>query len=454
MIRLRFGLPLLAILLCLAPATAQTILTYEEALAWTLENHPLALTARAVEDQGPAAALEARGALDPKLNIDYDRKDFKGTEYWDRGVAELSWQSPYALKVAGGYQRAEGAFLNEEYTYPADGQAYLALKLPLLRGLLLDATRIGLRRGELAVDRQRALADVIRNELRYDLTVRYLNWAYAEEVVDINENIVETLEEYLDNTRSLYRQGDKPAVDTLEAAVYLGQQQQTVRQAQVDAVLARQLLAELYWPLAPTDEPLTPVLTLPVINGTDFLDGQPELRELALQLADVNLQRDLKREALKPELTVGYYILGDGFGLPELPESSPFTEAYKMELTASYPIFNRKARGANQLAELKIAETRAKLDAKRQSLETKAAAYAAAIAAYAEQAVNGAELQQQARALRDAELELFRLGESTLFLINARTQSLLKAELNQVKLLFARGKAVATYRYVLGVGSW
>ena len=448
--RFPFYLPLLFLVLSPAPAAAQNVVTYEEALNWVMENHPLALTARAVEDQGPAALLAARGALDPKFNLNYDRKDFKETEYFDYGEAELEWQSPYALKVAAGYQRAEGTFLNPERTIPSAGQAYLALKLPLLRGLLTDATRIGLRRGEVAVERQRALAEVIRNELRYDLTVRYLNWVYATRVSELNQTIAGVLEEYLDNTRSLYRQGDKPAVDTLEAAVYLGQQLQTVRQVAVDSTLASQLLGELYWPLRLTDVPVPPLLNLPPPTAGNFLDNQPELRELALKLTDVSLERDLKREQLKPELTASYYLLGDGFGLPELPESTPFTESYKLGVTASYPIFNRKARGGLQLSDLKIAEARAKLEAKQQSLETKAEVYAAAVGAYLEQGQSAVLLRQQAEQLRNAELELFRLGESTLFLINARTQALLKAELNLAKLRLAQGKAVATYRYVLG----
>lgn len=443
---------LLLFVLCLHPAAAQNYLTYEAAIAWALENHPVAITANAVEARGPAEALSARSMLDPKLNIDYDRKDFEGTEYFDYGQAELSWQSPLAVKVSAGYQVAEGTYLNEERTIPSAGQAYLAIKLPLLRGLLTDATRIGLRRGELAEDRQRALADVIRNELRYDLATRYLEWVFALQAVEINREIADFIAIRLENTREYFRLGDKPAVDTLEASVALGLQLQTILQAEVDADLARGALAELYWPLERTDLPIFTTDLLTTVPEFITWQNHPELNQLSLLLTDASLARDLKREELKPELNLSYYLLGDGFAIPETQGGSAFTEAYKFGLTASYPLLNRKARAGVQLGELKVIESEAKLSGKRQALEVKANAYAEAVANYTEQRIAVERLVEQAAQLLEAERELFNLGESTQFIVNGREQSLLKAQLTAAKLAFAQRKAVAVYRYL--VAQW
>ena len=440
------------LVLYLAPAFAQKALTLEEVTAWALANHPLAMTAKAVEERGPAELLYARSALDPKLAINYDRKDFKGAEYFDYGTAELSWQSPYALKVAGGYQRAEGTYLNDERTVPANGQAYLAIKLPLLRGLMRDETRTGLKRGELAVERQQAMADMIRNELRYDVAYRYLEWSFAVRSVNLNRQIEDFIATRLEQYRGLVAQGDKPAVDTLEATVYLGLQRQTVRQAEIDAELARRALSELYWPLAEADLPtLLPQEFISELPEVETLSQHPELAQLSLSLADASLARDLKREQLKPELNLSYYLLGDGFALPETPGGSAFTEAYKLGLTASYPLLNRKARAGVQLGELKVIESEAKLNAKSQALGAKARAYRDAVGAYAEQLTLSEVLAGQAERLLIAERELFDLGESTQFLINAREQAFLKARLGVVKLRFSRDKAVATYRYLLAI---
>ncbi len=441
------------LVLTLAPASAQKALTLEEVTEWALANHPLAITARAVETRGPAELLYARSALDPKFSVQYDRKEFKGTEYFDYGTAELSWQSPYALKVAGGFQTAEGTFLNEELTVPDNGQAYLAFKLPLLRGLLRDETRTGLKRGELAVERQKAMADVIRNELRYDVAYRYLEWSFAVRSVNLNRQIEDFIATRLNDYRGLVAQGDKPAVDTLEATVYLGLQRQTVRQAEIDAELARRALSELYWPLTKEDLPtLLPEEFVRDLPSVERLSQHPELAELSLMLADASLARDLKREQLKPELNLSYYLLGDGFAFPETPTGTAFTDSYKLGVTASYPLLNRKARAGVQLGEIKVIESEAKLNTKSQALDAKARAYRDAVGAYEEQLELSAVLADQAERLLRAERELFELGESTQFLINAREQAFLKARLGVVKLRFSRDKAVATYRYLLA--SW
>ena len=442
------GLLCLMILLCTC-VRAQTTLTLDEALDWTLREHPLARAADAVEQRGAAAALELRALTDPKLKAEYDRKDFKGTEYYDYGKAELSWQSPFAFEILGGYQVAEGTFLNAERTLPDAGQAYLAIKVPLLRGLLLDEVRIGRRRAELQVERQRALGRVLRNELRYDLTVRYLDWAYANDLLALNQEVARFLNEQLENSRGLYRQGDKPAVDTLEYSVYLNDQLLTVQQSANDLLLAARALQELYWPLGPDDRPL-PLATVSTPQGPlapDFTT-HPELLDLQLQLVDVSLQRDLKREALKPVLDAEYYLLGDGLDLPET-ERSALSANYKLGVTASYPLLNRKARAGLQLGELKVLETEAKLQAKDQALRTKVEAYTAALVNYRQQLAAAERLAVQSAQLLAAEQQLYDLGESTQFLLNTRAQALLKARMTVAKSRFGLATAATTRRYLL-----
>jgi len=70
----------LLLTLFLAPASAQKELPFSSVEAWVMDNHPLARTADAVQKRGLAQALAGRAGLDPKFKLEYDRKDFKGTE--------------------------------------------------------------------------------------------------------------------------------------------------------------------------------------------------------------------------------------------------------------------------------------------------------------------------------------------------------------------------------------
>lgn len=443
-------------LLCAGTLPAQDVLTLEEALNWTLTNHPLARIADAVEQQGAATLLANRGAFDPKIVGEWDRKKYLSSTYFDYGDVGVEWQSPYAFKLAAGFQWEDGVFVNPERTLPSGGQSYLAVKLPLIQNLVTDGARLGIQRGNLAVERQRALADVVRNELRYDVTTRYAEWLYAERALEIILANAVLTEEYLDNTRQLFRLGDKPGVDTLEASVYLNQQLLDVEQARVDLQLAKLAFAELYWPLEITTEPtlISPdLLLLPEVS--EWQVNQPELRDLQLSIADLQLQQRLKRQYLLPKLEVGYYLLGDGgLNLPAEGDQygGPLDRAYKIEAKASYPILNRRARGEVQLGELKILETEAKLEAKQQSLEVKVQAYTQAVENYSRQLLRADLLIRQSLQLLEAEQALFNLGESTQFLLNARRQSYQKALLVAEKLRFSRNKAIFTFRYL--VSGW
>ncbi|MEO0734393.1 MAG: hypothetical protein AAFZ52_16270 [Bacteroidota bacterium] len=114
---------------------------------------------------------------------------------------------------------------------------------------------------------------------------------------------------------------------------------------------------------------------------------------------------------------------------------------------------NEMALGGDvELGRLKILESEAKLGDKAQALNLKAQAYADAVVAYARQLQQAEVLADQSGELLAAERELFRLGESTQFLLNQRQQMQQKALLVAEKLRFSRNKAVFTYRYL--VAGW
>ncbi len=429
----------------------------DTAIAWVLKKHPLAMAAKAVELRGPAALQGARGGFDPTIVGSYDYKDFKGTEYFQYSDVGVTWQSPLALKVEAGHQFAEGVFLNPDQTVPDAGQAYVSLKLPVLQGLMTDKYRVGVKQGEVAIERNKAAAEIIRNELRYDLAVAYTNWAYAITVLNIYEETEGLIADRLQNTLGLYQQGDKPAVDTLEARIALFNQQLTTRQASVDAQVAEQELRAIFWELPEGAMPSDDALFISIPDQLGPVSNNPELAELRASFADLQLERTLKREYLKPKLDLSYSLLGDGFDLtlsedPNGGVGDFFTTAYKFGATFSYPILNRTAKADVQMADIKLAETGAKLEAKRQSLFTKAEAYSNAAAAYDVQLSDIGILASQASQLLQFERELFDLGESTQFLLNSREQSLQKARLTQAKLKAVRAKAIWSWRKA--VGDW
>jgi hypothetical protein len=57
-------------------------LTYEEFLGWVKKYHPLVKNAALPISEAQASLLKARGAFDPKIEVDFNKKQFKVNEYY------------------------------------------------------------------------------------------------------------------------------------------------------------------------------------------------------------------------------------------------------------------------------------------------------------------------------------------------------------------------------------
>ena len=58
-------------------------MTLDEYLGFIKEFHPLVKQANLEVSQAQAGILAARGGFDPKIEIDYEKKEFKSTDYFD-----------------------------------------------------------------------------------------------------------------------------------------------------------------------------------------------------------------------------------------------------------------------------------------------------------------------------------------------------------------------------------
>jgi len=73
---------------CIAIAQQTTqeglnILSYEEYMGYVKKHHPIIKQANLVLSQGEAKLLKSRGGFDPKIEIDFKTKEFKGIDYFD-----------------------------------------------------------------------------------------------------------------------------------------------------------------------------------------------------------------------------------------------------------------------------------------------------------------------------------------------------------------------------------
>jgi outer membrane protein TolC len=265
--------------------------------------------------------------------------------------------------------------------------------------------------------------------------------------------------------------GEKPSIDTLETFIQLQTREVDLSLAQLDRRNALQQMQLFNWgSQRPTQLSLANVNKVTRLEQLAFaqnnlsqqpvealvsqaLQQHPELAIYRIKGQTLDIERRLKREELKPMLNINYNILGNGWAFfPTGTENGPSVLAndIKWGVNFSMPIPNRKARGGVQLATLKIVQNDLYLAQKRQEIENKVRQYHNDLVALRRQLDLLRSMTDNYRRLLDAETEKFGLGESTVFLLNAREQKWLDAQLKYNKLLSEYLKAEVGLLWAMG----
>ena len=117
---------------------SDSIFDYQNYLNQVYTQHPIAKRIRILQEKAQMELQNARGNFDPTLQSSWTSKQFDGKRYYDILNAHLKIPTWIGLDVSGGYNYNNGYYLNPENNLPLEGQAYLSLGLPLLKGLLTD----------------------------------------------------------------------------------------------------------------------------------------------------------------------------------------------------------------------------------------------------------------------------------------------------------------------------
>jgi outer membrane protein TolC len=439
--------------LCGQSTDSTKVFSLEQYLHWVRSYHPMMLQAALLQDQAEAQLLEAKSIFDPKWYGDYEDKSFDQKNYFKIGEAGLKIPTWFGTDIKMAYLWSNGDFLNSQNKLPENGQAIIGLEVPLLQGLFFDQRRAQVRQAALWADANEASRRTMINDLMISAIEAYWNWAYQYQEVIVYESALALANNRFTLTRESYAQGDKPAIDTLEALIQIQNRELELNLAQVELQNAALELANFLWyedlvPLEPADdirpENLLSLWQLPEDESTKDLlqslpESHPELISISIKQKQLNIKERLKREAFKPQLMFNYNFLGDGFDWTSDQTGEPIlnnllTENYKWGLTFRYPLLLRKERAGLQFVQLEQLDTQYKLKNKTLQLSNKIVALVQQIKITSEQLQTLDAMVQNYEALLDAENEKFRIGESSIFLLNNREQKLVEAQLKLQKM--------------------
>jgi outer membrane protein TolC len=436
------------IVLCSGLVSAQdstSVITLSEYLGYVKSFHPIVKQANLIINESEAKLMKARGAFDPKLEVDYDRKKFKNTEYFDRLNATFKIPTWFGVELKGNFEENTGDFLNPQAFVPEDGLYSAGVSVPVARGLLTNKRMAMLRQSRLYVKQAQADRQLLVNNILYEATVSYFNWLRRYNEKRVYEDFLDNAKIRFDGIVKSYEVGDKPAIDTLEARITLNNRRLNLEKSRIKFVKSSLELSNFLWlndntpieiqdGIIPDVNTFTTIDTILNTSGLDIesfdIESHPKLQSLDYKYRSLNIEKRLKANNLLPQIDLQYNFLSE---TPEVARSFS-TAAYKSGVNISFPLFLRKERGDLKLAKLKLQDTRFDIQNTRVSLKNKIDAINQELDSYVLQNDYTETIVNDYSKMLTAEERKFFLGESSLFLVNSRESKLIDAKLKAIEI--------------------
>lgn len=448
----------LLILFCTISLSAQVndtlVLSFNEFLGYVKKYHPIARQAELQIGIGQANLMRSRGGFDPKIEVDYDRKQFKGIEYYDRLNATFKIPTWYGIELKGSFEQNEGEFLNPDQFLPEDGLFSAGVSVSVLQGIWINERMATLKRAKYFKEQTIADRDLLVNEILFNASVAYFDWLQAYRNKKVYESFVDNANNRLEGIRRSAEAGDIASIDVVEAKIAFQDRQLSYEQAKVDLTNKALELSSFLWmednipvELQPNVIPNIRInkevdITLEIMGkplDSFSLENHPKIKSLGFKLAGLEVDKKLKANKLLPRIDLEYNFL------TETPEylNSYETNQYKGGINFRFPLFLRKERGDLKLAKFKLNDTQFELDNAQIEIRNKVLAIYSALDSYQVQNSLIKDIVSDYNTLLAAEERKFDFGESSLFLIISRESKLIDSELkqNEVQNKFLAAKA-------------
>jgi outer membrane protein TolC len=416
-------------------------LTFDEYLGYVKKFHPMVKQANLQVSQAQAGIMSARGSFDPKLEVDYNTKQFKTTEYFS--ILNSSFKIPtwYGIEIKAAFDKNEGLFINPQDNLPTNGLSSLGITIPIGQGLFINNRMAALQQAKIYNTLSQAERDLEVTNVLFEASKSYFNWHrnYSEyKLYDTfyNNSIVR-----FKGIKALIKAGDKPAIDSIEAGIVVKNRKLNLEQSRIKLVKSSLELSNFLWlennlPLELQDNIIPEQNLENSIENTLATNGMsdanlsyhPKIISLNSKVKILEIEKKLKGDLLKPRLDFNYnYIAQNPVVFQDLN-----TNNYKYGVSFSFPLFLRKERGNYKMAKFKLENAKLDYEFENLSLKNKINAQMQEVASLQEQIKISSELVKDFDIMLKSEERLFFFGESSIFLINTRENNLLSSSIQEI----------------------
>lgn len=419
-------------------------LSYNEFLGFVKKYHPMVKRANLELSKAQADLMVARGGFDPKIEVDFSQKKFKDKEYYSLLNSSFKIPTWYGIELKAGFENNDGYYLSPENTLPNQGLTSVGISVPLGQGLFINQRMADLQKAKLQVELSQSERKLQAILVLYDASLAYFNWSKNYNEVKLYENYSENARIRYQAIQRLIKEGDKPAIDSIESGINLKTRLLSLEDAQLKLSKAKLELANFLWlenniPLELSDTLIPEQKLLETISETlktnDLLNSDfsllkhPKINALTNKIDILTVDKKWKANQLLPKIDIGYSYLSQ----PNYFDQYQFQD-HKIGLNFYFPLFLRKERGSLKLAKFKVQETQFLLETEKLQLQNKIKAQKMELESILKQNKMINALVNSNELLLKSEERLFSFGESSLFLINTRENNLISVLLSKITL--------------------
>lgn len=422
-----------------------TVITLSEFLGYVKTYHPIVKQANLVINTSEAKLLKARGAFDPKLEVDFDKKQFKNTEYYNKLNAAFKIPTYYGLEFKANFENNDGYYLNPENTVPTDGLYAAGISASLLNGFLINQRMASLKQAKYFVNQAKEEQQILVNQILYNASLAYFNWLKTYHENNVYKDFLTNAEIRFKGTKKAFLEGDKAAVDTLEAGINLNDRLLNLEKSRIKLVKSTLELSNFLWlsnnipvelqdyliPDIDTINTIDTTFNIALFNDENFdINNHPKIKAYGYKIKSLNVDKNLKMNNLLPKLDVQYNFLTQ-----DPNQTNSFNvDNYKAGISFKIPLFLRKERGDFKLAKIKLQDAEYENEVAKISIKNKINALQQEIASFETQNRYISKIITDYNTLLNAEDRKFLLGESSLFLVNYRETKLIETKLKAIVL--------------------
>jgi outer membrane protein TolC len=420
-------------------------MTLSEYLGYVKSYHPIVKQANLVINISEAKLLRARGAFDPKVEVDFDKKRFREKEYFNQLNAAFKIPTWYGVAFKANFEQNDGIFLNPENNVPLDGLYSAGVEVPLAKGLLINKRMADLKQSKFFLNQAKEEQQIVVNKILYDASLSYFHWlkTYNEKIVF--NSFLNNAKVRFEGTKRGFQEGSKPAIDTIEAGITLNSRRLNLEKGRIKLIKSSLALSNYLWlnentPIELKKNIIPDVNTYDVIDGTfnialfnneDFdIESHPKIKALGFKIKSLDVDTRLKTNNLLPKIDVQYNFIS-----PNGNQINSFNSInYKAGINFSMPLFIREERGDLRLAKIKLQDQKLENNAIKVVIKNKINAIQQELDSYILQNDLTFKIVRDFDVLLKAEERKFFLGESSLFLVNFREEKYIDSKLKAIRL--------------------